>query len=623
MGLCSSSPNMSLVDEGQIIQSVTGKKKALLVGINYVGTSSELRGCINDVMNQKQVLMQHYQFKEENIVVLTEEGGHDPPTKSRILQGFKDLFSNAMNGDLLFFQYSGHGSQCSLWNGMADCICPLDCMSGSWPGAVILDTEIHKYFYDPLPSGCKVVALFDCCHSGTVANLPVQRDITGRNSKPRYMTPPQDLKIVENTPVGGIRKGVISERYAGHLLWVFSGCQDHQTSADAFINNVPQGAFTWAFIKALKDDVWNETYIDLLHQIKMNLRSGQFSQVPALTTTHSSYLNSWYCGRVPSTRDIVPEKTGRKKALLVGINYRQTRNELRGCINDVLNQKSMLKDAYGYTEPEILMLTEDGDKKDWPYKARILEGLKWLVEDAKEGDALFFQYSGHGSQMTDRTGREPSGLSDCICPLDCDKPWPAHIILDTEIHSFVYDKVPNGVRLTCVFDCCHSGTVANLEVKRDIQAYAMAPQVYQGSRWMHPPKDVSLPSTGGTAMGGLSCAGKNQQMQHEVSGFRHVLQDKGYASKLVWVYSGCQDDQTSADAFEENQYQGAFTWAFLKALREHRCSMHHSELLNAIRGILRRNYAQIPALTTTTRENYLRFYLGQRRPFVMRKSACF
>ena len=28
---------------------ITGRRKALLVGINYFGTKSELRGCINDV----------------------------------------------------------------------------------------------------------------------------------------------------------------------------------------------------------------------------------------------------------------------------------------------------------------------------------------------------------------------------------------------------------------------------------------------------------------------------------------------------------------------------------------------------------------------------------------------
>lgn len=71
------------------------------------------------------------------------------------------------------------------------------------------------------------------------------------------------------------------------------------------------------------------------------------------------------------------------------------------------------------------------------------------VDGAKVGDTLYLAYSGHGSQMTDTTGTEPNGMSDCICPLDCDKPWPEHIILDTEIHKHVYDQLPDGVRLCC------------------------------------------------------------------------------------------------------------------------------------------------------------------------------
>jgi hypothetical protein len=41
-----------------------GRKRALLIGINYTGTSSALRGCINDVKNLKQFLVSLYNFNE-------------------------------------------------------------------------------------------------------------------------------------------------------------------------------------------------------------------------------------------------------------------------------------------------------------------------------------------------------------------------------------------------------------------------------------------------------------------------------------------------------------------------------------------------------------------------------
>ena len=67
------------------------------------------------------------------------------PYKKVIIEGLQWLYKDAKAGDLLFFHYSGHGSQYQLdKKGMpADCICPLDCLDKKWPEAVILDTEIQ------------------------------------------------------------------------------------------------------------------------------------------------------------------------------------------------------------------------------------------------------------------------------------------------------------------------------------------------------------------------------------------------------------------------------------------------------------------------------------------------
>jgi hypothetical protein len=35
----------------------SGRRKALLIGINYFGTANELRGCINDVHNMVNLLL--------------------------------------------------------------------------------------------------------------------------------------------------------------------------------------------------------------------------------------------------------------------------------------------------------------------------------------------------------------------------------------------------------------------------------------------------------------------------------------------------------------------------------------------------------------------------------------
>ena len=42
-------------------------KKALLIGINYVGSEYELSGCINDVKNVRQFLTDNCKFSSSNI----------------------------------------------------------------------------------------------------------------------------------------------------------------------------------------------------------------------------------------------------------------------------------------------------------------------------------------------------------------------------------------------------------------------------------------------------------------------------------------------------------------------------------------------------------------------------
>lgn len=291
------------------------------------------------------------------------------------------------------------------------------------------------------------------------------------------------------------------------------------------------------------------------------------------------------------TEEQPDEEVANKKALLVGINYIGSSSELGGCINDVRNQMQVLTEHFGFAEENILLLTEDQDEDKRPTKARIQEGFQWLFDGASEGDELFFQYSGHGSQCSDRTGQEPDGKNECICPLDCqDGPWPEHVILDNEIYETFYQGLPDGVRCICIFDCCHSGTIADLQCTR-----AFSFEEADKSRYLEPPEDIAAE---------LESAAPGERMVKDRS--------ETEPNKKIWTFSGCQDNQTSADATINGQRQGAMTWALTLALVE--CGYHCSymELLNATRKHLKGRYTQIPALSTTCEEYYQRPYLESK-----------
>ena len=95
------------------------EKRALLIGINYIGTKESLAGCINDVMNTKFMLLTQG-YKEENILILTDKSFYKP-TCENIRKGWRWLLSAAKernfadklyiknnNPTQYYFHYSGH-----------------------------------------------------------------------------------------------------------------------------------------------------------------------------------------------------------------------------------------------------------------------------------------------------------------------------------------------------------------------------------------------------------------------------------------------------------------------------------------------------------------------------------
>ena len=104
-----------------------------------------------------------------------------------------------------------------------------------------------------------------------------------------------------------------------------------------------------------------------------------------------------------------------KKALLVGINEYQSANDLRGCVNDILDTHFSLRSLFNFQTKEIRVLTDSRATKD-----AIIHRLKWLVKNASQGDFLVFHFSGHGSQIRDRDGDEEltDHLDELICPHD-------------------------------------------------------------------------------------------------------------------------------------------------------------------------------------------------------------
>jgi hypothetical protein len=252
------------------------------------------------------------------------------------------------------------------------------------------------------------------------------------------------------------------------------------------------------------------------------------------------------CQKIVESDEDEPDK---KAAVLIGINYKGTKGELRGCENDIYSTKKVLLEKYGFSEENILVLTESSnDENLQPTRDNILRAIDWLIEKGNSGfTSLWFQYSGHGYYFEDRNGDEKDGKDECL--VTCDN----YAIVDDELRLRLVNRVHKDAKLFCLMDCCHSGTMLDLCYK-----YSM-----------------------------------NQNS---------VIKENNYLTESnVIAISGCMDSQTSADAqFSDGEFAGALTRNFLSLLKKHNYFPKLSVLMRDLYyGLQSQRFTQLPQLTSS------------------------
>jgi metacaspase-1 len=269
------------------------------------------------------------------------------------------------------------------------------------------------------------------------------------------------------------------------------------------------------------------------------------------------------------------------KALLCGINNYQSQTDLRGCINDIEEMNQLLVDKFNFAASNIRKL-----KNEEVTKTNIQNQWQWLLEDAESGDRLVFHFSGHGSYVPDDDGEESDGYDEITCLYDMDFYDSATFFRDDEWNEAI-EQVPSGVQLIIIFDTCHSGTGTrmlpvnlqgrsltmsvdfsdrskskNKELLRGLQAKNTVPELLNSDqyqevlaeksvvvyRFLPPPPDLQEKIVKNARSKALSTPGIKTE--------RHLL------------LAACQDSQTSADAYLDGDFHGAFTYYFCRAIAD-------------------------------------------------------
>jgi hypothetical protein len=238
--------------------------RALLFGLNYPNTSSALNGCINDVKNVSKYLKSKFNIPIDMYTddILPLETSYTGIIQNLYELGFKTYTENL---DFVWIHYSGHGSYVDDKNkdekdGYDECLVPTDYDTRG----LITDDVISRIFqmYNPKT---KIIAIFDCCHSGTIADM-------------KYNWVDDKTCTVENILCNLPNK-----------IITLSGCMDNQTSADAY--NVMGdfqyvGALSACLLMTLKEDSTNDVF-EIFKKLQKSIKDKKFTQIPRLCSTYN------------------------------------------------------------------------------------------------------------------------------------------------------------------------------------------------------------------------------------------------------------------------------------------------------------------------------------------------
>ena len=253
--------------------------KALLVGINYLNTPYKLSGCINDVLFVKDNLIKDMHFKNENIIVLRDDEPKNMPTYGNILEKLNQLINSSNPRDNIYVHFSGHGTFIEDQNndetdGKDEVFVPVNYEEG-----LISDDVLFSIISK---TKTNVLMVFDCCHSGSLCDLPYKYDNVNN-----------EIKLsMENT------------RNLNKKITMISGCRDEQSSFDFFSEKQTKhhGLLTLRLYEYLKQTNYSLTFKELIKNIhkKTDLGDG-FKQNPNVSACYPEFLDD----RVFNSEDYV------------------------------------------------------------------------------------------------------------------------------------------------------------------------------------------------------------------------------------------------------------------------------------------------------------------------------
>jgi len=195
---------------------------------------------------------------------------------------------------------------------------------------------------------------------------------------------------------------------------------------------------------------------------------------------------------------------------------------LSGAVSDSAAMRELLLLLHGFDARDVVMLNDQSATRN-----AILAAANRLAATASKDDVVFFYFAGHGSQVKNSRSDEPDKLDESIVPADSRRGAPD--IRDKELRRIFNAILDRGARLTVMIDACHSGSAAR----------------------------------------GLLTLAARRGIRPDL---RDVLDGRDYGprpeNRGALVISASHDDEEARETRDRGTTHGAFTWAWMRAMRD-------------------------------------------------------
>ena len=240
-----------------------GRKRALCIGIDQYATAP-LAGCVADARAWSQALTA-LGF-DDQIMLLDQQA-----TRAGILDALTQVVTSSRAGDVVVFQYAGHGTTLPDLDGDEagedtpdhdEALCPFDFAEGKF----VIDDDVAEVFRQ-LPDEVNLTCFIDCCHSGTISRFavggPVPVDDGTKRARYMVATPGMEQAHREFRQRAGGHRALAPRGPETMQEVVFSACLSQEVAWETG----GHGDFTVKATDALRagiDGVTNEQFQDLV-----------------------------------------------------------------------------------------------------------------------------------------------------------------------------------------------------------------------------------------------------------------------------------------------------------------------------------------------------------------------